>query len=161
MTQAKEVNLKKTLELEIYWWLFSGLVAALILVPVFLNTNTFAFYLSNLIFVIAFLTLARYIFLLPYTWIARKEMAKVVVVFLCIPIVFFAIQELNLFQTFLDENGVEALVGADIPLEKRNSLSKYIHSEMLLFAVGTIISGILLPFRLLLSVWRGRNTGGI
>jgi hypothetical protein len=88
-------------------------------------------------------------------------MAKVVVVFLCIPIVFFAIQELNLFQTFLDENGVEALVGADIPLEKRNSLSKYIHSEMLLFAVGTIISGILLPFRLLLSVWRGRNTGGI
>ncbi|HKK75282.1 MAG TPA: hypothetical protein VJ953_09435 [Saprospiraceae bacterium] len=152
---------KKTIELEIYWWLLAGLIAVLVVAPILLNTRTFPFYLSNILFIIAFLTLTRYIFLLRFTWFARKEIVKIVLFFLCIPIVFLAVQEVNLFQTFLDENGSEALVGKALPLEKRESLGKYIHSEMLLFGVGTIISGVVLPFRLILSIWRGRNTGGI
>lgn len=161
MPKLQKHQSRKAVELEIYWWLLSGLIAILVVAPIMLNTSIFPFYTSNLLFVIAFLNLTRYIFLLGYTWFARLEVVKIVLFFFCIPIVFLAIQEVNLFQTFLDENGADALVGADLPLEKRNSLSKYIHSEMLLFGVGTIISGILLPFRLILSVWRGRNTGGI
>lgn len=161
MTQQTKQNLGKSLELELYWWIISGIIAVLVVAPIYFNTGTFPFYLSNLLYVVAFITLTRYIFLLRFKWLAKIEWIKIVIVFLCIPIVFFAIQELNLFQTFLDENGVEALVGTDLPLEKRNSLTKYIHSEFLLFAVGSIISGVVLPFRLILSVWRGRNTGGI
>lgn len=152
---------KKSVELEVYWWLLAGLIAVLMIAPVMLNTQIFPFYLSNILFVIAFLTLTRYIFLLRFTWFARKEMVKIVLFFLCIPTVFLAVQELNTFQTFLDENGAEALVGNGLALDKRQALGKYIHSEMLLFGVGTIISGVLLPFRLILSIWRGRNTGGI
>jgi hypothetical protein len=151
----------KILELEVYWWLLAGLIAVLVVAPIMLNTTTFPFYLSNVLYVIAFLTLTRYIFLLPYTWFARKEIIKIVMVFLCIPIAFFAVQELNLFQTFLDENGTEALVGNGLPLKKRESLGKYIHSEILLFGVGTTVSSVIFPFRLILSIWRGRNTGGI
>jgi hypothetical protein len=152
---------KKTLELELYWWLSAGLIGILVIAPILLNTTTFPFSLSNVLYVVAFLTLTRYIFLLRYTWFARKEVIKIVMVFLCIPVAFLAIQELNLFQTFLDENGTEALVGNGLPLKKRESLGKYIHSEILLFGVGTIVSSVILPFRLILSIWRGRNTGGI
>lgn len=152
---------KKLRELEIYWWLLAVLLTVLVIAPIRLYTSLFPFYWSNALFVLAFLTLTRYTFLLRYTWFAQKEIVKIVLVFLCIPVVFLAIQELNLFQTFLDEKGVEALTGTDIPLQRRQSLGKYIHSEMFLFGVGTITSAVFLPFRLLLSIWRGRNTGGI
>lgn len=148
------------LRLEFIWWTVTILLAVCILLPLRAYWNTYPFLWSNIIFILAFITITRYIFLLPYTFLAHRQGLKVFLFFLCIPMVFLLIQELNHFQLFLDYNGIEALLGR--PRQKLDdSLINYTYSEMLLFGVGSVISGIIFPFRLLLSVWRKRNKGTV
>ena len=152
---------QKLRQLELLWWALTLFVVLLILTPIYLAVTNFPFYLLNAIYITTFITVARYIFLLKYTFLAKSERWKIICVFLCIPAVFLLVQELNLFQTFLDENGMEAMVGNILPLSRRTAINKYIYNEIMLFGVGSIISCVLLPFRLLISVWRGRNNAGI
>jgi len=120
--------------------------------------ETYPFFWTNVIFLVVFVTLARYIFLLPYTFLANRQRWKVILVFLCIPLVFLLVQEINRFQVYLDNYGLEALLGQP-GMNPEDSLISYTYSEMLLFGVGSVISGVIFPFRLLLSVWRRRNRG--
>lgn len=141
---------------ELLWWFLTALVAAGVLLPVFTFSTGFPFYADNLIFIVTFITLSRYIFLLPHTFLAGRQYLKITLFFLSIPFIFFLVQQLNGFQTYLDENGQEALVG-ELSYEKTNAIAGYIRSEMLLFGVGSIISAVLFPIRMLISVWRRRN----
>ncbi|MEL7121637.1 MAG: hypothetical protein AAFO07_19470, partial [Bacteroidota bacterium] len=61
---------------------------------------------------------------------------------------------------YIDNEGFDAIVG-NLPYEKRNGLLSYIRNEMFFFGVGSIASCVIFPFRLVLSVWRGRNRGTI
>ncbi|MDX1940015.1 MAG: hypothetical protein SFU99_05650 [Saprospiraceae bacterium] len=67
---------------------------------------------------------------------------------------------MNNFQTYLDYNGTEALLG-QTNIEVSSGLIRYTYNEMLLFAVGSIISSVIFPFRLAISLWRGRNRGTV
>lgn len=144
------------MNLELLWWLVTLLLGALVLLPIYLNIPAYPFWWINIIYVITFVTATRYIFLLRYTFLARRFWLKFAIIFLSIPFVFYLIQELNGFQTFLDEEGIEAVVGL-LPLNQRLSMAQYVRNEMLLFGVGAIFSAILLPFRLLIAIWRVRN----
>ena len=148
-------------QMELGWWVFTAIVVLLILLPINIWVENFPFYFLNAFYIVTFITLTRHLFLLRYTYLAERESWKVIVFFLCLPLLFYVIQELNLFQTFLDENGPEAIVGKGLEIARRNAMIKFIHSEIFLFGVGCIISGVLLPLRLMLSVWRGRNGAGI
>ncbi|MEZ4985468.1 MAG: hypothetical protein R2795_10590 [Saprospiraceae bacterium] len=75
---------------------------------------------------------------------------------MCIYIVFFLVQEINYFQTFLDENGIESIVGA-LPLVQQQPMMQFIRSEMILFGVAAVIACVVLPIRLIVSVWRQWN----
>ena len=149
------------LRLEFTWWAVTLLLAVGILLPLRAYWNTYSFLWSNIIFILTFVTIARYIFLLPYTFLAHREGLKVSLFFLCIPVIFLLIQELNQFQIFLDYTGREAILGGHSAQKIDNRLINYTYSEMLLFSVGSIISAIIFPFRLLLSVWRKRNRGTV
>lgn len=142
--------------LEAYWWLFSILFAVVLAIPIYLNTQGFPFYPLLFVYVIAAITFTRFIFLLQFTFLARRRAWKVALVFIMMPVIFLLVQELNYFQTFLDENGPAAVVGT-LPLEKETSMIKYSRNVILLFGVASIISGAVLPFRLFYSVWRMYN----
>ena len=142
--------------LEILWWVFTAVVAAVVLLPIYFNTNGFPFWKSNLIFIISFITLTRYVFLLESTFLARRQIVKIALVFLSIPLIFYLVQELHHFQTFLDEEGVEALVGR-IPHRQGEKIVPYVRNEILLFGVGSVISALIFPFRMIASVWQDRN----
>jgi dipeptide/tripeptide permease len=157
---AKQRTKGSLQQLELFWWLITGLVLAAVLLPIYFNIGNFPFYRLNIVVIICFITLGRYIFLLPYTFIARREVWKIVIVFLCIPLVFYLVQELNYFQTFIDERGVESLVGKR-PADKQMQWVYFIQNEILLFGVGAVIATVIMPFRLILSVWRGRNRGTV
>ncbi|MBK7872133.1 MAG: hypothetical protein IPJ74_16385 [Saprospiraceae bacterium] len=146
------------LKLEIFWWIFTIVLIAGILFPIRNTLNDYPFLYTNIIYIFVFITFTRYIFLLPYTFFAHWQGFKLIILFLCIPIVFLLIQELNNFQTYLDYNGVEALLGRT-DSEITNGLIRYTYNEMILFAVGSIISSVIFPFRLAISLWRGRNKG--
>lgn len=142
--------------LEIYWWLFSVLLAIILAVPIYLRTQGFPFYPLLFVFVIATITFTRFIFLLQFTFLAKRRAWKVALVFILMPVIFLLVQELNYFQTFLDENGPAAVVGK-LPLDSETSMIKYVHNLILLFGVASIISAAILPFRLFYSVWRMYN----
>ena len=150
----------KKLLLELIWWIFTALVILLVLFPIYSTVTAYPFYLINIIYILVFITLTRYIFLLRFTFLAKPQRLKVILFFLCIPLVFYLVQELNYFQTFLDEEGPRAVVGP-MDLSQGGSMVQYIRTEMLLFGVGSIISGVVFPFRLLVSIWRLRNRNAV
>ncbi|MEO1518929.1 MAG: hypothetical protein AAFV95_28190 [Bacteroidota bacterium] len=78
----------------------------------------------------------------------------------CLPLFFYLINELNFFQTYLDEQGLETFM-ASLSTDSQLKLASFIRNEMLLFGVGSIFSTILLPLRLIISIWRTHNKGTV
>lgn len=147
-------------QMEILWWIITFLIVALVLLPIYFFVDGYQYYGINIVFIVSFITLTRYLFLLPYTFLAHKEWMKIVLVFLCIPLAFYLVQGIHHFQTFLDEEGQGGLVGR-MTTDRQLQWTTYIRSELLLFGVGGTVAAVLLPFRLFLSVWRGRNRGTV
>ena len=155
---ATETSLK--IRFELLWWVVTCLVLVAVLLPIYFSTNDYPFWQTNILFIILFITLTRYIFFLKHTFFARKEYLKVILFFLCFPLLFYLAQELNGFQTFLDERGAEAVIGKP-SINGFENLIQFIRSEILLFGVGSIIAAIIFPFRLILSIWRARNSNRV
>jgi len=87
-------------------------------------------------------------------------MMKLVLLFLCIPVLFYLISQINSFQTYMDEEGIESILPS-LTLEEQASLGSYIRTEMVFFGVGAAVSALIFPFRMVISVWRTRNRGTV
>ena len=144
------------LRLEMIWLLITAVVALIIVGPILYRLPAYQFLWPNLAFILVMITFTRYIFQLRYTFLANWRIIKVALIFICLWIAFLMVQEINGFQTFLDENGPEAVVGS-LPREDQAGMMTYIRSEMLLFGVGAVISCAVLPLRLVVSLWRRWN----
>ena len=151
---------KSVLILEVLWWVVTAIVAVAVVLPAVQVAEGYLFVRANVVFVVAFITFSRYIFLLRHTFLARRQRLKAGLFFVFIPVVFLLVQELNGFQSYLDNYGFVPMLG-HLSLQSFNAYSRYIYNEMLFFGVGAILSGIVLPFRLLISVWRVRNRGSV
>ncbi len=145
---------------ELLWWIITVLVAGVVLAPMIIEVKDYPFIFINALYIITFITVTRYIFLLHLTFLAHRQRIKVAFVFLFLPFIFFQVEQLSLFQEFLDNEGAIALV-ASLPTTSQVGMASYIQSQMLLFAVGSIISSVLFPIRLLVSVWRNYNKGTV
>ncbi len=150
-----------SVRLELIWWVFTAMVVFGILFPIYsIIAERYPFYFSNALFIIVFITFTRLIFLLQYTIIAYRQALKFGFILLSLSSMFFFINELNYFQTYLDERGIEPFLGA-FSLTEQTRWAAYIKNEVLFFGVGSIISAIVLPFRLLISIWRLHNKGTV
>ncbi len=156
MTQTKS----SILRLELFWWLFTIVVIIGTLFPILRIVDNYPFLWPNIIFILVFITLGRHIFLLKHTFIAWNQKLKIVLLFLCIPLAFYLIDQLNYFQVYLDEDRIENLV-KHLNLSKRSQMLNYIRSEYIFFGVGSLVCAIIFPFRMLISVWRVRNRGTV
>lgn len=152
--------MNKKLTLELLWWAITGVIVILVLFPVYSEVEAYPFWIPNIVFIVAFITLTRYIFLLSFTFVARRQVLKIALAFLSLPLLFYLIEQLNYFQTFLDEEGPRAILGWH-PTGQQEELIAYVRSEMLLFGVASVVSAIIFPFRMIISVWRYRNRGTI
>jgi len=149
-----------SLRLELFWWLFTLLVVFGVLFPILRKVESYPFFWLNVVYIIVFITFTRYVFLLKHSFLANQNRLKALLIALSVPLIFYLINGLNYFQTFLDENGFESFL-SNLSYEEIGSMGNYIRNEMLLFAVGSIIIAIILPFRMMLSLWRWRNRGTI
>ncbi|HQU59067.1 MAG: hypothetical protein KDD02_01440 [Phaeodactylibacter sp.] len=147
-------------QLELFFWIFTAVITVAVLLPILTAVDHYPFLFVNIVYIVAAITVTRYLFLLPHTFLARQQQLKVVFFFLFLPFLFYLIQELNHFQVYLDEEGLDSVVGK-LAYEHRNNMVDYIRSEMILFGVMAIIGSIALPLRLLISVWRMRNRGTV
>jgi len=144
--------------LEFIFWIVTAIIAVAVLYPIISVVENYLFLIPNIIFIVVLLTCTRYIFLLKHTWLAKLQVVKTALIFASIWAVFLLIEQLGKFQSFIDEEGPEALVG-DLPLDQMASIVGYIKSEMLFFGVGSIIAVIVLSGRLMKSIWNYRNLG--
>jgi len=146
------------LRLELMWWLFTALTTVLVLYPVYTKLTGFPFYWINGLYIVSAITLTRYMFLLPYTFLGRRQILKVATVFVSIPFIFYLIEGLYLFNEYLDYGRLHAMASG-FPTQEQESIVNYIKNEMQLFGVAAVVSAIVFPFRMLFSVWRLRNKG--
>ena len=148
------------LKLELIWWIVTLILIAVVMFPIINNVNDYPFLFINIFFIIVFVTFTRYIFLLKYTFIAKNQILKAILAVLCIPLIFYLISEINYFQAFLDEEGLESFI-PDMELKEQGSLMRYIRSEVLFFGIGGLIAAILFPIRMVISIWRYHNRGTV
>ncbi len=144
--------------LELVFLIVTAIIAAAVLYPIISVTENYLFLVPNLIFIVVLVTCTRYIFLLKHTWLAKLQVVKTALIFGSIWAVFLLIEQVSKFQSFIDEEGPEALVG-DMPLDQMASIVGYIKSEMLFFGVGSIIAVVILAGRLIKSIWNYKNLG--
>lgn len=143
-------------KLEIIWWIFTVVAVVVVLLPIFSRVPDYPFYISNIIFVVVAITYTRYIFLLKHTPIARSIVVKVIILATAVPVTVLLIDGVSEFQRLMDENGYEAFLGHLMP-DSLSSLGKYIRSQFFFFGVTGVICSIILPIRMIISIWRVKN----
>ena len=152
-----ESTIKKQIILELIWWVVTAIVAAAVLIPILNSLDGYPFLTSNIVFIVVFITMTRYVFLLKHTILAKAELVKVGIVLVSIPFIFLLIEGLSNFQNYLDEEGLDKFMPL-LNLDKQQDMINYIKSEMLFFGVGAIIVAIVFPVRMVISIWMNRNS---
>ena len=153
-------KLRLKLLLELIWWVLTVVLIWLVLRPIQKNIYDFPFYIWNIIFIVAFVTFTRIIFLLPYTFIARALWVKVAIVLLTPLIAYYLFGGMSLVRNFIDEEGMLSIMRHLVD-EDQERLSGYIRKEILFFGVGSVVASITLAFRMLISIFRMRNRGTV
>ena len=156
MQQVKNQKIR----IELLWWLFTLLLIVIVLYPIWQNVPGYPFYAGNIFFIAVFVTFTRYTFLLRSTLLAYTKWIKVGMIAIAAILFFVMSTALSDFRNFLDERGLQTLV-THLDVNAQTSLINYIKNEMVFFGVGSIVSGILLPLRMIVSLWRMRNRGTV
>ena len=153
--------MKGKVTLELLWWMVTGVLVVLFLLPVFLNIgDRYPFYQSNIVFIVIFITFTRVIFLLKHTLFAHNKMLKLILIFAPIPLFFYSMDALFNFQDFIDK-GEHIKMLSQLSPDKAMNISKYIRYEFVFFGTGSILTIFLLPIRMIISIWRGINKGTV
>lgn len=155
-----QLLLKQKLIAELLWWMLTFLVICIALFPIWDNDIDFPFYFQNGLLIALFITFTRYIFLLPVSFIARMKWIKVAIILFAAIFFFVMSTALSDFRNFMDEKGLQTLV-THLHVNEQTRLIEYIKNEMIFFGVGSIITGIILPGRMIMSLWRMRNKGTV
>lgn len=139
--------------------IISILLTCLIMLPIwYYYGEKYPFYFYNISFILLFLIAARYLFLLKYTPLSHSKMIKLVIIFLCLPLVLYYVDGIYEFNRYLDEKGFVNISKSD-PDEAMN-MAKYTRTQYLFFGVSAMITLVLLPFRMVVSIWRVTNNKG-
>lgn len=152
--------LNQKIKVEILWWAFTAILTTAVLLPIWQNAPTFPFFFANAFFIIVFVTFTRYTFLLPTTLLARSKWIKVFVMAIAGILFFVMSTALSDFHNFLEQEGLQTIV-THLNVQQQTSVINYIKNEMIFFGVGSVIAGIVLPFRMLKSIWRMKNRGTV
>ena len=67
--------------LELVWWLVTAVIVAVIMFPIWKDFPEFKFQITNIAFIICFVTFVRYAFFLKHTFLAKFQLFKIVFVF--------------------------------------------------------------------------------
>ncbi len=151
---------KQKLKVEIIWWVATLVLVVLVLTPILIKAPSYPFFFQNAVFIVAFVTITRYIFHLRISLIARTKWLKAFLILVSAILFFFMTMLLGDFHNFLDERGLQTLV-THLHVDQQTRTMNYIKNEMVFFGVGAIIAGVILPFRMIISLWRMRNRGTV
>lgn len=145
---------------EALWWVVTIVVIWAIHYPLWHAMQVWPFQSANVVFIVALITLTRYTFLLPYTYLAKQQFLKAAVMVLLVPLTFYLVANLNAFLVFIEEKTWAPITG-HLPEGERQQIEAYGWNEMIFFGAGSIIAAPVLAGRLLMSIWRTHNRGTV
>lgn len=134
------------------------LLPAAVLWPVYSSQTDYLFYFENILLIVLSVLFVRYIFFLNFTWIRNTIIPKLILLFAGIVSAVYSFIVLNDFMGFYSDNGIYHSLDS-MELSRQYFLGNYIYSQFVFFASFTIVTGLILPVRMLVSVWRVYNTG--
>ena len=146
--------------LELTWWVITAVLVWAVLSPIDKAIFVWPFRTWNIIYIVALVTFARYIFMLEHTFLADQQIAKIVLLLLMFPATFLFINGVSDFMTYIEQKTWEPLTG-HLPAVEKRATERYIWNEMLFFGVGSIFSAPIFAIRMMLSIWRTRNRGTV
>lgn len=151
--------MKYKIAFEFVWWVITLVVVSLFMIPIYLNLgDRYTFYFENILLIIIAITFFRYIFFLKHHWITFSNWIKAIFIFVPIPILFYLLGAQYDFQRFADEEGLRSIMD-NLHIDQQNSISTFIKTEMVFFWAAAFICNALLPFRMIISIWRKINKG--
>ena len=142
--------------IELVWMVATILLVFLIIVPIRNEIYGFPFEKANALFIIAFVTGLRWLLFLNTTPFKRSQIFKGILGLGSIWMALFALRHFGFFQSFIDDKGIESIT-RHLPEDKQIAMATYITREFIFFSIGTIIICLMMPFRLLISIWRTHN----
>lgn len=149
--------MKQKLYFELIWISLTIVVTALVLLPIWFGVEEkYPFYRDNIILIWIAVTFGRYLFFLKHHWIVSSKWYKIILIFLPIPVFIFLMDSFYDFQRFADEEGIKSIM-TELSSKDQNSLSLFIRTEMLLFWSAAFVSNLLLPFKMIRSIYRKRK----
>lgn len=128
--------------------------------PIVLHRIDFPYWVQHSAFIVIFLLCIRYVFFLRHSFLASSQIAKVVCFFLCIWGTFILIHQVNDFKTDYDDTGLQSFLGHLSDTDYK-WMRNFIRKEMIFFGVASIISTVILGFRMILGIWRWHNHGNV
>jgi len=140
------------------WIISAAIFAVIVLVPLYFKAEAFPFFADNFISVFAFFTYVRMMFFVSSSMLSLHIGVKLFFLATAVPVTFMLIDRFNNFQTYLDNNGTMPFFGY-LHDHQQISLELYLRNEMLLFGVGAIVSSVIFPIFLVISIWLYRNKG--
>ncbi|NJO86528.1 MAG: hypothetical protein HC821_00050 [Lewinella sp.] len=128
------------------------MLVSLVLLPIYSYRILFPFYNYNAAYVVVAVTLTRYLFFLEFSWLRHRFVLLAATAFLMIPLLFWQVQGLNEFITYLDNYGPDVFVLA-LEGQTATGMLTYLRSEFYFFGVWACIAGLAWPLRVLFHVW--------
>jgi hypothetical protein len=156
LNSTRSLKLKQ----EALWLGIIMLLCLIVLIPIKTNQIEFPFLGYNMIYIAVFIVFSRMIFLLRHSFLSHAFVIKLILIFISIPIIVLLMDGLAEFQAFMDEDSLHSLM-MHLPLKTQNALARFIRSEFIFFGVGSVLTAIILPIRLIVSIWRVRNRGTV
>lgn len=152
---------KSFLLIELLWWVITALVIfAFMYLPYHYGNGFGELGKTNILFILIFITLTRHIFLLKYTFLGYTLWAKILVIFFCIPLIVYLYSAFQFVQVYLDDGRLETVFG-HLQVGEQYAMMNYIESELIFFAIGSMVATILMPIRMIVSIWRTKNRGTV
>lgn len=147
---------KKTLLVEISWWIVSLGIAILFLIPLKIYAIPYSFYISNVLFIVGAIQFGRWIFLWHFTPYAWSIPFKVFMFFAAAALFFWGLNEFYQFKGFQDEIGLQEIL-KHLNQKEQTSMFYYIRSQMVFWAISFLICCALVPAKVFWSIWKQLN----
>ena len=144
------------LRLEFLFLLLAAVLVVFILFPIVYAEIQYPFYWQNALLIIIAVFLIKHIFLLKHSWLNKFQKVKIVLIPLCIPLIIYLMRMLNQFTTYIDEVPLADLM-TNLSYDRQLFLTRYIRVEFIAWGVMAIVGAIILPFKLIISIWREVN----
>lgn len=143
---------------ELIWWVFTIVVAVLVLLPIYTHVPDFPYFVPNFVYVVAAITLTRYLFFLKISWLRDRLLLQAIIAMALLPLIFWMVQYFNEFITYRDEQGPDVFV-RHLGRETGQMLDRYLLNEYKFFGVWAVVAALATPFRLVANVWLRYRAG--